>query len=92
MKKNFEVVPLPRHHSPSSTSGSSPALPNAKTNPEQRDLYDAFAKGDVGKIKQTPREQRKQLFLTTMSIYYADDLEKAQFRTSAGATAGRLDA
>lgn len=61
------------------------ALPNAKTNPEQKDLYEAFAKGDISKIKQVPREQRKQLFLTTISIYYADDLEKAQFRTSATA-------
>jgi type IV pilus assembly protein PilM len=59
------------------------ALPNAKTNPEQRDLYEAFARGDVAKVKQIPRPERKQLFLTTISIFYADDLEKAQFRQSA---------
>jgi len=58
------------------------ALPNAKTNPEQKDLYEAFARGDVTKVKQIPRAERKQLFLTTVSIYYSDDLDKAQFRTS----------
>jgi type IV pilus assembly protein PilM len=59
------------------------ALPNAKTNPEQRDLYEAFTRGDVAKVKQIPRGERKQLFLTTISIFYADDLDKAQFRQSA---------
>jgi type IV pilus assembly protein PilM len=59
------------------------ALPNAKTNPEQKDLYDAFTRGDVARVKQVPRLERKQLFLTTVSIFYADDLEKAQFRQSA---------
>jgi type IV pilus assembly protein PilM len=59
------------------------ALPNAKTNPEQRDLYEAFAQGNVAKIKQVPRGERKLLFLTTISIFYADDLEKAQFRQTA---------
>ena len=59
------------------------ALPNAKTNPEQRDLYEAFARGDVAKVKQIARLDRKQLFLTTISIYYHDDLAKAQFRQSA---------
>jgi type IV pilus assembly protein PilM len=59
------------------------ALPNAKTNPEQRDLYEAFARGDVAKVKQIQRPDRKQLFLTTISIYYHDDLDKAQFRQNA---------
>jgi type IV pilus assembly protein PilM len=59
------------------------ALPSAKTNPEQRDLYEAFARGDVAKVKQVPRPERKQLFLTTLSLFYADDLEKAPFRQNA---------
>jgi type IV pilus assembly protein PilM len=59
------------------------ALPNAKTNPDQKDLYEAFARGDVAKVKEIPRPERKQLFLTTVSIFYTDDLEKAQFRQSA---------
>ncbi len=59
------------------------ALPSAETNSDQKDLYQAFARGDVAKVKQTARPDRKQLFLTTVSIYYTDDLEKAQFRQSA---------
>jgi type IV pilus assembly protein PilM len=59
------------------------ALPNAKTNPEQKELFEAFARGDVAKVKQVSRPERKQLFLTTIAIYYTDDLEKAQFRQSA---------
>jgi len=59
------------------------ALPNEKTNPEQAELYRAFAQGDVAKVKQIQRPERKQLFLTTISIYYHDDLDKAQFRQSA---------
>jgi type IV pilus assembly protein PilM len=59
------------------------ALPNEKTNPEQAELYRAFAQGDVAKVKQTPRADRKQLFLTTISIYFHDDLAKAQFRQNA---------
>jgi type IV pilus assembly protein PilM len=59
------------------------ALPNEKTNPEQRELYEAFARGDIAKVKQVKREDRKQLFLTTISIYYHDDLAKAQFRQNA---------
>ncbi len=59
------------------------ALPNAQTNPEQKDLFEAFARGDATKVKQVPRPARKQLFLTTISVYYTDDLEKAQFRQSA---------
>ncbi len=59
------------------------ALPNEKTNPEQAELYQAFARGDVAKVRQTKRSDRKQLFLTTVSIYYHDDLDKAQFRQSA---------
>jgi hypothetical protein len=59
------------------------ALPNAENNPEQKDLYEAFAQGNVTKVKQIPRPERKQLFLTTISIFYTDDLDKAQFRQSA---------
>ncbi|MBM4025922.1 MAG: type IV pilus assembly protein PilM [Planctomycetes bacterium] len=59
------------------------ALPGARTNPERKDLYEAFARGDVAQVKQTPRPDRKQLFLTTLAIFYSDDLAKAQFRASA---------
>ncbi len=59
------------------------ALPNAKSNPEQRELYEAFARGDVETLMQTPRKERKQLFVTNMSIFYSDDLENAQFGSTA---------
>ncbi|NLH41096.1 MAG: type IV pilus assembly protein PilM [Planctomycetes bacterium] len=59
------------------------ALPNAKTNPKDRDLYEAFDRGDIAKVMQVPRPERKQVFLTTASIYYADDLGTAQFKATA---------
>ncbi|MBN2133482.1 MAG: type IV pilus assembly protein PilM [Sedimentisphaerales bacterium] len=59
------------------------ALPNAKNNPEQRELYEAFAVGDVKRVLETPRKQRKQLFITHLSMYFSDDLATAQFNKSA---------
>lgn len=82
MKKNFEWFRY-REVVPQLYEILYSALPNAKTNPELRDLYDAFERGDVARVKQVPRAERKQLFLTTVSIFYSDDLEKAQFRQSA---------
>ena len=54
-------------------------LPNAQTNPEQKGLYEAFAAGDAETVKQTPRSQRKQLFVTDMSVFYSKDLANAAF-------------
>ncbi len=53
-------------------------LPNQKNNPAQAELYEAYAKGDVEKIKQIPRSQRKQAFITSISIDYAVNLATAQ--------------
>ena len=58
-------------------------LPNEKNNPAQAALYKAFAAGDAAAVMSVPRMDRKQVFLTTMSIYYAANLEAAQY----GATA-----
>ncbi len=55
------------------------AMPNGQNNPAQKRLYDAFAAGDVQTIKSIPRRERKQLFVTGLSIRYSDDLAKAQF-------------
>jgi type IV pilus assembly protein PilM len=55
------------------------ALPNQKNNPEQAWLYEAFAAGDVQKVKSVARKQRKQLFLTGISVYYTQDLNTATF-------------
>jgi len=82
IKKQFEpfkyreVVPL-LHQTVLS------ALPNTENNPAQKELYEAFSKGDVEAVLRTPRKERKQLFITGMSVYFADDLARAPF----GATA-----
>jgi type IV pilus assembly protein PilM len=55
------------------------ALPNAQNDPDQKELYEAFANGDVETVLKTPRNERKQLFVTIMSVYYAGDLAKASF-------------
>jgi type IV pilus assembly protein PilM len=59
-------------------------LPNAKNNKAQAEIYEAYAKGDFEKIKQTPRNQRKQVFITGMSIDYANSLAAVQFDTGRG--------
>jgi type IV pilus assembly protein PilM len=58
-------------------------LPNAKSNPEQAELYRAFARGDAETIKDKfpDRRERKEIFVTGMSIYYTLDVESAQFGT-----------
>ena len=54
-------------------------LPNAENNPQQRDLYEAYARGDVDAVIKYDRSKRKQIFLVITSIYYSVDIEKAQF-------------
>jgi len=55
------------------------ALPNEKNNRKQAKLYRAFAGGDVGGVLEVPRKQRKQLFVTNMSVYFSTDLAAAPF-------------
>lgn len=54
-------------------------MPNPKNNPGQAGLYQAFAAGDAAAVKQMPREQRKQLFVTGMKVEYVEDVNSAQF-------------
>ncbi len=56
-------------------------LPNAKNNPEQAELYRAFAGGDAETIKEKypDRRERKQIFVTGMTIYYTLDVGNGQF-------------
>ncbi len=56
-------------------------LPNAKSNPEQAELYRAFASGDAETIKEKypDRRERKQIFVTGMTIYYTLDVASGQF-------------
>jgi len=52
-------------------------FPNAETNPEQAELYKAFAGGDVQKVKAVPRKQRRQIFVTDMSANFTTDVNTA---------------
>ena len=54
-------------------------LPNEKNNPEQKELYEAFARGDVRGVKNFERQKRKQIFVTGMSVYFTGDIASAQF-------------
>jgi hypothetical protein len=56
-------------------------LPNEKNNPGQKELYRAFDKGDVRGVLSAckERKQRKQIFITGMSIYFSDNIASAQF-------------
>ncbi len=55
------------------------AVPNKDNTPEQAQLYEAFANGDVKTIKTFKRNQRKQIFIANMSVNFSNDLAKAQF-------------
>jgi type IV pilus assembly protein PilM len=59
------------------------AVPNAETNPEQAELYQAFEQGDIDRVKQWDRKDRKQLFITHMNVFFSDDLATAQFGRTA---------
>jgi hypothetical protein len=54
-------------------------LPNEKNNPEQKELYEAFNRGDVKGVKNFERQKRKQIFVTGMSVYFTGDITSAQF-------------
>jgi type IV pilus assembly protein PilM len=54
-------------------------LPNKQNNPDQVQLYDAFAKGDVQAVVSVSRGQRKLLFVTSISVSYAPKLADASF-------------
>ena len=74
-------------------------FPNGENNSRQRELYSAFERGDVLAVKETPRKERKQMFITSMNVYYAPDVATAGFgRTQlkggsapAGGPTGELD-
>lgn len=71
-------------------------LPNEKNNPMQRGLYEAFSKSNVEEVMKIPRKERKQVFITSISAYYANDLSTAQFgvtdfKTRSVRTTGRAD-
>lgn len=53
------------------------SLPNEQNNPEQADLYEAFRNGDIKKILEFPRKERKQVFITGMSVRFVNDIDTA---------------
>ena len=61
-------------------------LPNQENNSEQAELYEAYTRGNIEKIKQKPRSQRKQAFITSIGINYAGSLAAATFDAGARTT------
>ncbi len=57
-------------------------LPNADNTPSQAALYEAFDRHDAATVSSVPRPERKQMFITRMSIAYADSVENATFDAS----------
>lgn len=57
------------------------ALPNERNTSDQvqRRLYRAFAAGNVEEVKKIDRKERKQIFVTDMSIRFEDDISTAEF-------------
>jgi type IV pilus assembly protein PilM len=70
------------------------ALPNEENDPANADLHKAFAEGRVSDIKKIPRKERKQVFITNMTVFFTNDLDSGQFmgadawRRSRGAPGG----
>ena len=54
-------------------------LPNEKNNPKQQNLYKAFVDGDLETLLGIPRKERKQIFITSMSVDYVYDIGSAGF-------------
>jgi type IV pilus assembly protein PilM len=79
IQKEFEVF---SHRSviPQLTEIIVSALPNEKNSREQSELYTAFAAGDAETVFQTPRKERKQLFITDMWTYFVEDVNSAEFQ------------
>ena len=59
------------------------SLPNEKNNPEQSELYSAFAAGDVETVLKTHRKERKQLLITDMRTYFVEDVNTTTFESRA---------
>ena len=78
IKKEFELFKY-RDVIPSLHEMLISVLPNEKNYPEQKELYRAFAAGDVETVLRTPRKERKQLFVTSVSVKFADDISATQF-------------
>ncbi|GAI12150.1 unnamed protein product, partial [marine sediment metagenome] len=56
----------------------------------QKNLYKAFSAGDVEGVRQIPRKERKQIFVTSMSIRFVDDIEAVEFDATSLLTGGTI--
>jgi type IV pilus assembly protein PilM len=65
-------------------------LPNEKNNPGQAALYQAFNNGNVEQLRKFSRHERKQIFITGISVHYTNDLSSAVFNESIDAYRNRL--
>ena len=67
------------------------SLPNSENNPEARELYDSFAAGNIARVKEIPRIERKQIFITKIDLAYSEDIASEGFGGEAGraASSGR---
>ena len=70
--KHRDVIPL-LHQTIIST------LPNEKNNPEQEELHKNFDENNIKAVLKIPRKKRKQIFITSMSIRFAEDVGMAAF-------------
>jgi type IV pilus assembly protein PilM len=59
-------------------------LPNKDNNPAQAQLYEAFESGDVETVMSKPRSERKQLFVTSISVRYVPKLSEGKFEDKGG--------
>ena len=87
IKREFELFEY-RNVVPLLTQSIMSVLPSEKNNPEQAELYKAFANGDVETVLQTDRKERKQIFVTGMSVRFVDDIASAKFGEAALAAGG----
>ena len=87
IQKGFELFKY-RDVIPSLMQTIISTLPNEKNNAQQQHLYTAFARGDVRAILEIPRKQRKQIFVTNMSVRFVDDIDSADL-SNTSLTRGR---
>ncbi len=74
---------------PAFVEGIVSCLPSAASNPQQAPMYEAFAAGDIKALVQTPRNERKQIFVTSVTIDYSPSIASAQFGQTRAATTRR---
>ncbi len=77
IKKEFEVFSY-RNVIPLLCRTVISTLPNEKNNPAQKELYMAFANGDLDTVSATPRKDRKQVFVTSILAYFTSDIENVE--------------